>query len=340
MKLLIATDAWRPQVNGVVRTLQATVAEMERRGHSVRIVEPGQFQTFAMPTYPEIRLAVTTAGAMRAMLAREQPDAVHIATEGPIGWAMRQACLSLRRRFTTSYHTRFPEYVSARVPIPEWLTYAMLRHFHGAAAHVMVSTPRMRAELEEHGFRNLAHWPRGVDAEFFRPDQGKTLDLPRPIFLSVGRLAVEKNLEAFLSLDLPGSKLVVGDGPHGEALRARFPAARFAGLKQGRELATIYASADVFVFPSVTDTYGIVLLEAAASGLPSAAFPVPGPLDVVGRAGVAALDADLRRACMAALRIPREQCRAFALTCSWPAATDAFLANLATGGPVSLPRAA
>lgn len=340
MKLLIATDAWRPQVNGVVRTLQATVAEIERRGHQVCLVEPLQFQSFPMPTYPEIRLAVTTAGAMRAILTREQPDAVHIATEGPIGWAMRQACISMRRRFTTSYHTRFPQYVSARVPIPEWMTYAILRHFHGAAARVMVSTRSMRLELVGHGFRNLAHWPRGVDTELFHPEQRELLDLPRPVFLSVSRLAVEKNLEAFLGLDLPGSKVVVGDGPHAAALKARFPEARFTGLKQGRELATIYASADVFVFPSVTDTYGIVLLEAAASGLPSAAFPVSGPLDVVGRSGVAALDADLRRACMAALRIPRERCRAFALTRSWPEAADAFLANLATENPVTLPRAA
>ena len=328
MNILIATDAWEPQVNGVVRTLQATVRELRQRNHVVKIVHPENFQTFAMPTYPDIRLAVTSSGAMRAIMAREQPDAIHIATEGPIGWAMRQACLSSQRRFTTSYHTRFPEYISARVPVPEWMTYAMLRHFHGPAEHVMVSTPRMRAELADHGFRNLAHWPRGVDTGLFRPDHPSVLDLPRPIFVTVGRLAVEKNIEAFLGLELPGSKVVVGDGPQADALRTRFPTAHFMGLKQGKELAAIYASADVFVFPSRTDTYGIVLLEAAASGLPVAAFPVPGPLDVVGGTGVAVLDDDLRRACMAALRIPREQCRAFAMTRSWPAATDGFLANL------------
>jgi glycosyltransferase involved in cell wall biosynthesis len=340
MKILIATDAWEPQVNGVVRTLQATVKELRQRGHAVRIVHPGDFQTFAMPTYPDIRLAVATAGAMRSILSREQPAAIHIATEGPIGWAMRHACMALKRRFTTSYHTRFPEYISARVPVPEWMTYAMLRHFHEPAAHVMVSTLSMRAELVGHGFRNLAHWPRGVDTALFRTDHPCALDLPRPIFLSVSRLSVEKNLEAFLSLDLPGSKVVVGDGPRAEALRARFPAAHFLGLRQGSELAAIYASADVFVFPSRTDTFGIVLLEAAASGLPIAAFPVSGPLDVVGGTGVAVLDEDLRKASMAALLIPRERCRAFAMTRSWPAATDAFVANLVPGITESLGAAA
>jgi glycosyltransferase involved in cell wall biosynthesis len=328
MKILIATDAWEPQVNGVVRTLQATVEELRQRGHIVTIVHPGDFQTFAMPTYPDIRLAVATAGTMRGIVAHVQPDAIHIATEGPIGWAMRQACLSSQLRFTTSYHTRFPEYISARMPVPAWMTYAMLRHFHAPAAHVMVSTQGIGDELAGHGFRNLAHWPRGVDTGLFRPDYPCALDLPRPVFLSVSRLAVEKNLEAFLTLDLPGSKVVVGDGPQADALRSRFLAAHFMGLSQGPELAAIYASADVFVFPSRTDTYGIVLLEAAASGLPVAALPVPGPLDVVGGTGVAVLDEDLRKACMAALRIPRDRCRAFAMSRSWPAATDAFLANL------------
>lgn len=340
MKILIATDAWEPQVNGVVRTLQATIHDLRSRGITVRMVEPQDFQTIAMPTYPDIRLAMATAGKMREILKREQPDAVHIATEGPIGWAMRGACLSLGRRFTTSYHTRFPEYIVARVPVPPWMTYAMLRHFHAPASHVMVSTASMRAELEAHGFVNLAHWPRGVDTERFRPDLDQVLDLPRPIFLTVSRVAVEKNIEAFLSLDLPGTKVVVGDGPQAETLRFRFPKAKFLGLRQGTELAAIYASADVFVFPSLTDTYGIVLLEAAASGLPIAAFPVPGPLDVVGGTAVAVLDPDLRKACMAALRISREQCRAFALTRSWSAATDAFLANLVPSFAESLPSAA
>lgn len=340
MKILIGTDAWEPQVNGVVRTLQATILDLHRCGHVVRMVTPQDFQTFAMPTYPDIRLAMVTAGVMRDVLVAEQPDAIHIATEGPIGWAMRGACLALRQRFTTSYHTRFPEYVSARVPVPEWMTYAMLRHFHAPAAHVMVSTGSIRADLMAHGFTHLAHWPRGVDTHLFHPDRPSVLDLPRPIFLTVSRLALEKNIEAFLSLDLPGSKVVVGDGPQADALKARFPLAHFAGLRQGADLAALYASADAFVFPSLTDTYGIVLLEAAASGLPVAAFPVPGPSDVVGGSGVACLDRDLGRACLDALKIPRDRCRAFAMTRSWPAATEAFLANLVCAASDRAARAA
>jgi glycosyltransferase involved in cell wall biosynthesis len=340
MKLLIATDAWEPQVNGVVRTLQATIRDLRGRGILVKIVHPEQFRTFGLPTYPDIRLAMTTPRHMRATLSQEQPDAVHIATEGPIGWAMRSACLALGQRFTTSYHTRFPEYVSARAPIPERLTFALMRRFHAPAAHVLVSTERMREELLARGFRNLALWPRGVDTGLFQPDRPSRLDLPRPIFLTVSRLAVEKNIEAFLNLDLPGSKVVVGDGPQAEALRFRFPKAIFLGLKTGSELATIYSSADVFVFPSLTDTYGIVMLEAAASGLPTAAFPVPGPLDVLGGTGAAALDADLRKACLAALRIPRETCRTFAMTRSWHSATDAFLSLVEPCTNVRLPDAA
>jgi glycosyltransferase involved in cell wall biosynthesis len=340
MKLLIATDAWEPQVNGVVRTLQATIHDLQARGIVVKVVGPELFRTFGLPTYPDIPLAVTTPRRMRAILAQEQPDAVHIATEGPIGWAMRRACVTGGFRFTTSYHTRFPEYVRARVPVPERLMYAIMRRFHAPAAHVLVSTERMRAELGTRGFRNLALWPRGVDTALFRPDRPSVLDLPRPVFLTVSRLAVEKNIEAFLQLDLPGSKVVVGDGPQMDALRFRFPRAVFLGLKAGTELAAIYASADVFVFPSLTDTYGIVMLEAAASGLPTAAFPVPGPLDVMGGTGAAALDADLRKACLAALRIPRETCRAFAMTRSWHAATDAFLSLVGPGTNIRLPDAA
>jgi glycosyltransferase involved in cell wall biosynthesis len=340
MKLLIATDAWEPQVNGVVRTLQATIHDLRGRGVAVTIVHPEQFRTFGLPTYPDIRLAMTTPRQMRAILSEKKPDAVHISTEGPVGWAMRSACVSAGQRFTTSYHTRFPEYVSARAPVPERLTYAMMRRFHAPAAHVLVSTERMREELYARGFRNLALWPRGVDTELFHPDHTLVFDLPRPIFLTVSRLAVEKNLEAFLNLDLPGSKVVVGDGPQAEELRFRFPKANFLGLKTGSDLAAVYAAADVFVFPSLTDTYGIVMLEAAASGVPTAAFPVPGPLDVLGGTGAAALDENLRKACMLALRIPRETCRAFATTRSWRSATDAFLSLVGPGARSRLPDAA
>ncbi len=340
MKLLIATDAWEPQINGVVRTLQATIHDLQGREMAVKVVHPEQFSTFGLPTYPDIRLAMTTPRRMRTILSDEQPDAVHIATEGPIGWAMRSACVTLGQRFTTSYHTRFPEYVSARAPVPERLTYALMRRFHAPAAHVLVSTERMREELQARGFRNLALWPRGVDTKLFQPDHPAVLDLPRPIFLTVSRLAVEKNIEAFLNLDLPGSKVVVGDGPQAEELRFRFPKAVFLGLKTGSDLAAIYAAADVFVFPSLTDTYGIVMLEAAAAGVPTAAFPVPGPLDVIGGSGAGVLDGNLRNACMAALRIPRETCRAFAMTRSWRAATDAFLSVVGPGTTARLTDAA
>ncbi len=330
MKLLIATDAWEPQVNGVVRTFQATIAELRRLGVAVSLIEPSRFRTVGLPTYPDIRIALTSARRVGALIAAEAPDAIHIATEGPIGWSARAACLAAGRSFTTSYHTRFPEYIAARAPVPEALSHAVLRRFHAPARHVLAATGRLADELAGRGFRNLALWPRGVDTELFRPRDESVLDLPRPIFLSVGRLAVEKNLDAFLGLDLPGTKVVVGDGPQRAELVARHPKARFLGERSGAELAALYASADVFVFPSLTDTYGIVLLEAAASGLPSAAFPVPGPLDVIGGRGVGVLDPDLRAACMGALRISREACRAFALERSWAAATDSFASHVLT----------
>jgi glycosyltransferase involved in cell wall biosynthesis len=334
MKLLIATDAWEPQVNGVVRTLQATIQELSRRGVETVVIEPSRFRSMPLPTYADIRLALATPGQLRAIIEAERPDAVHVSTEGPIGLAARAACVSMGRRFTTSYHTRFPEYVSARAPVPEPLSYALLRRFHRRSSRVLVSTHSLRSELQWQGFRNLVLWPRGVDTALFRPYEASVLDLPRPIFLSVGRLAVEKNLEAFLALNLPGSKVVVGDGPQAAELRFRFPRAHFLGAMAGPALAAIYASADVFVFPSLTDTYGVVLLEAAACGAPSAAFPVAGPRDVLDGSGAGVLDADLRRACMAALRTPRERCRAFALTRSWSTATDAFAAHVLAGaGP-------
>ncbi len=329
MKLLIGTDAWEPQVNGVVRTLQATISDLQSRGIEVAVVHPGQFRTMGLPSYPDIRLAMVTSRGMRHMLETSAPDSVHIATEGPIGWALRGACRAANWRFTTSYHTRFPEYLSARAPVPERWSYAMLRRFHAPAATTLVSTERMRGELRERGFRNLGIWSRGVDVELFRPRDLSVLDLPRPIFITVSRLAVEKNIEAFLKLDLPGSQVVVGDGPQAAELRTRFPKAHFLGMKSGEELAAIYASADVFVFPSHTDTFGIVMLEAAASGLPVAAFPVPGPIDVMGNSAAAVLDNDLHKACMAALKIAREECRAFALRHSWSAATDQFLSSMA-----------
>jgi glycosyltransferase involved in cell wall biosynthesis len=326
MRILVATDAWRPQVNGVVRSLEGLARELPAMGARIDFLTPQEFRAVPMPGYPEIPLAFATPGAVRRRLAAGY-DHVHIATEGPIGLVTRAVCLRDRRCFTTSFHTRFPEYIHARSGLPVALPYAALRRFHNAGAGVMVSTPSLARELDSRGFRRLLRWSRGVDHAVFSPGRAVPLDFPRPIFLYAGRLAVEKNVEAFLTLDLPGSKLVAGEGPAGPALKARFPDAHFLGLKTGPELAQLYASADVFVFPSRTDTFGLVLLEALACGLPVAAFPVMGPLDVIGPdAGV--LDEDLRAAAMAALNISRDQARAHALAYSWENCARQFLDNV------------
>jgi len=328
MRILVATDAWAPQVNGVVRCLQATIAELSGRGARVDVLSPDQFRSVPMPSYPEIRLAMVSRRAVAERLRTGRYDAVHVATEGPIGWAVRGVCQKLALNFTTSYHTRFPEYVRARAPVPERWSYALLKRFHHAGSAMMVATPTMMRELAGLGFRRIAMWSFGVDTQLFHPDYPSVLDLPRPIHITVARLAVEKNLDAFLGLDLPGSKVVVGDGPARAELEARYPDVTFTGFKAGAELAALYASADVFVFPSLTDTFGLVLLEAAACGLPIAAFPVQGPRDVIGDEPVGVLGTDLKAAALAARHIPRERCRAFALRHSWAAATDQFIAGL------------
>jgi glycosyltransferase involved in cell wall biosynthesis len=328
VRLLIATDAWRPQVNGVVRTLERVSAELQRLGIEVTMLTPSEFPTWPLPTYPEIRLARAWPRTVAAAAASWQPDLVHIATEGPIGFAVRRWCLATGRPFTTSFHTRFPEYLAARAPIPTRLAYAVLRRFHNAGRACMVATESLRRDLEARGFTHLVPWSRGVDADLFRPRDGASLGLIRPVFLFVGRVAVEKNVGAFLGLDLPGSKVVVGDGPALAALKSAHPEAHFLGMKTGEALAEVYAAADAFVFPSRTDTYGIVILEALASGLPVAAYPVPGPADVIGGSGVGVLDADLRTAALKALDIPREACRRFALAQSWEATARQFLTNV------------
>jgi 1,2-diacylglycerol 3-alpha-glucosyltransferase/glucuronosyltransferase len=329
VKLLIATDAWRPQVNGVVRTLERTGEELTRFGVEVSMLTPGEFRTWPMPTYPEIRLARAMPGTIGAAAAAMRPDAVHIATEGPVGYGVRRWCVSTGRPFTTSFHTRFPEYLSARAPIPQRWSYAVLRRFHNAGRACMVATESLRRELAARGFENLVPWTRGVDSTLFRPREGApALDLPGPIFLFVGRVAVEKNIGAFLALDLPGSKVVVGDGPALPSLKEAHPEAHFLGVRTGEALAEVYAAADVFVFPSRTDTFGIVLLEALAAGVPVAAYPVPGPADVVGGTDVGVVSEDLRAAALAALDIPRERCRTFALARSWEASARQFLDNV------------
>jgi glycosyltransferase involved in cell wall biosynthesis len=328
MRILIATDAWRPQVNGVVHTLEATAQAAKSLGAEVSFLTAEGFPTVALPSYPGIRIALPRAREIARRISAVRPDAVHIATEGPIGYFARRVCLARRLPFTTSLHTRFADYLAARWPVPQNWTWAWMRWFHNAGRGTMVSTPSLANELRSHGFNNVLRWPRGVDSRLFHPDRESDLGLKRPIFLTVGRLAVEKNLDAFLALDLPGTKVVVGDGPARPALESRYPDAVFLGTKHGAELAAVYASADVFVFPSRTDTFGLVLLEALASGLPIAGFPVAATQDVVGAAPVAALDNDLRAACLGALTIPRQVCRQYAETLTWEASARSFLGNL------------
>ncbi len=329
MRLALVTDAWSPQVNGVVRTLQRTKLELERLGHQVSVISPDQFSTIPCPTYPEIRLALWPATKLGKRLDALKPEAIHIATEGPLGRAARAWCLKRRLPFTTAYHTRFPEYVAARFAVPLAWTYGIVRRFHAPASRVMVATQSIEDELIERGFANISRWTRGVDLELFRPDEPAKLDLPRPVHLYVGRVAVEKNIGAFLALKLPGSKVVIGDGPQLAALRAQYPDVHFLGAKHGPDLARHVAAGDVFVFPSLTDTFGLVMLEALACGLPVAAFPVAGPKDVVREGEVGALDWDLAKAVERAIALPRAACRRYAEGFSWEAATRQFLANLA-----------
>ena len=335
MKILVATDAWHPQINGVVRTLNHVAREARALDADLEFLTPEAFWTLPMPGYPEIRLALTGPGDIERRLDRTRADAVHVATEGPIGHAVRRVCMKRGMPFTTSFHTRFPDYLASRLPVPErWtsdVAWTWLRRFHGASASVLAATPTLVDELKGRGFGPVKLWPRGVDAKLFRPRNGATLNLPRPIFLTVGRLAVEKNLEAFLSLDLPGTKVVVGNGPARAQLEKAFPDAKFLGSRQGEALAEIYAAADVFVFPSRTDTYGLVLLEALASGMPVAGFPAAAPRDVIGEAPVGVIDEDLRLACLGALECSRDDCRDFALGLTWQASAQIFLRHVTEG---------
>ena len=328
MRILVATDAWHPQVNGVVRTLAMTAEAAKSFGVETIFLTPQSFRTFAMPSYPDLRLALPYRAKIARLIREARPDSIHIATEGPIGVLTRGYCRRRGVPFTTSFHTRFPEYVSARVPVRESWIWSALRAFHRGSEAVMAATPALASELRARGFRNVVLWPRGVDTGMFHP-RPADLGLPRPVFLCVGRVAVEKNLDAFLDLDLPGTKVIVGDGPARAALSRKYPQAVFLGAKQGEELARAYAAADVFVFPSKTDTFGLVLLEALASGVPVAAFPVTGPRDVIGSAPVAALDDDLRNACLNALRISPADCLEFAARHTWQASAEAFIENMA-----------
>ncbi len=341
MKIALATDAWFPQVNGVVRTLAATVDELDRRGYEVELITPQRFTTVPMPGYSSIRLALAPRFSARRMLDSFAPDIVHIATEGPIGWSARGWCKARGVPFTSAFHTRFPDYLAVRTGIDAEHFWPLMRRFHAPSRSVLVSTSSLADELGQRGIKHCVRWGRGIDRWLFRPDHEPhpmLKDLPRPIMINVGRVAAEKNLEAFLDSDVPGSKVIVGDGPALDALRLRYPHAHFLGSLSGEELAQAYCTADCFVFPSLTDTFGLVLIEALACGLPVAAFPVAGPLDILGREGrgaenpmpatIAALDSDLAVAIQRALRLDRRAAAVFGARFSWDKATDQFLAAL------------
>lgn len=338
-KIMIITDAWTPQVNGVVRTMQRVIEECEEMGHEFEIVSPADgFWTFPMPTYSEIKLALFSKRKIRKRFEAFEPDAIHIVTEGTLGMAGRSICINAKHPFSTSYHTRFPEYISARFKfIPLSWGYSFVRWFHKYSGSVMVVTPSMRDELTERRFQNVVPWSRGVDTDLFHPSKRKEEGDPgdpfagmkRPIYLNVGRVAVEKNIEAFLELDLEGSKVIVGDGPAFDHLKAKYPEAYFLGPKFGEDLAACFASSDVFVFPSLTDTFGLVIIEAQASGTPVAAYDVPGPKDTIPGSNAGILGDDLAEAARAARGLSREDCRKHAEKFSWRACAETFINNLA-----------
>jgi len=335
MKILIITDAWEPQMNGVVRTLSMTVDMCRKAGHTVEVIAPSDgYFTMPLPTYPDIRLAPFAKRDVERRIIRFAPEAIHIATEGPLGQAARSLCIKWQLPFTTSYHTKFPEYIKARFPfVPISWPYNFVRNFHNSSGRVMVTTPSMVEFLDKQGFKNLAPWARGVDLDVFNPDKRFApkdiyAGLPRPIWVNVGRVAVEKNIETFLELDLPGSKVIVGDGPQLEELKKKYPEAHFMGAKFGDELARYFADADVFVFPSLTDTFGLVNIEAMATGTPVAAYPVSGPVDIIPGSNAGVCDDDLRAACLAALKLSRDDAIKHAQKYSWEAVSNIFISHL------------
>ncbi|HKJ18214.1 MAG TPA: glycosyltransferase family 1 protein [Xanthomonadales bacterium] len=328
MRIAIVTDAWKPQVNGVVTTLSWTAKSLRDFGHEVKVFGPDRFRTFPLPSYPEIRLAWRPYKRLSEELRDFRPECIHIATEGLLGIAARRYCRRNKLVFTTSYHTQFPQYVRKRAPIPINTSYAFLRRFHLAAARTFVATQSQQDELEKHGFRNIVRWGRGVDTGTFKPGDKCFLYYPRPIWVYAGRIAVEKGLEDFLELSLPGTKLLVGDGPDRQSLENKWPDAVFTGYKFGSDLAAHMAAGDVFVFPSRTDTFGLVMIEAMACGLPVAAYPVTGPINVVESGVTGILDDDLKRAAMLALELDPQVCIDHARQLSWPNATRQFEQNL------------
>lgn len=333
MKILLVTDAWQPQVNGVVTTLVELVRHLQGAGHELTVIHPGQFRTRPCPGYAGIDLALFPGARLRRLMDEAQPDAIHIATEGPLGWAARRHCLRRGWPFTTAFHTRFPEMLQLALGVPASWGYALLRRFHRPSRGVMVPTAGVRRLLEQRGFANLRDWTHGVDTQLFafhpEPRECPGLGhLARPVSLFVGRLSHEKNLQAFLDLDIPGGKVVCGVGPLEQALRDRYPGVHWVGLLARRELAEVYAAADVFVFPSLHETFGLVMLEAMATGLPVAAYPVDGPLEVIGDSPAGAMHTDLREAWSQALRVRRHQARQRALDFGWGRVADLFLSHL------------
>ena len=329
-KLVIVTDAWHPQVNGVVRTLGNTKAALESMGMEVVFITPDQFRSTPCPSYPEIRLALTTSKTVGQRIKDLAPDALHIATEGPLGWAARKAALRNGWNFTTAFHTRFPEYVNARTGIPVSWLYVLFRKFHAPSSAVLAPTQAIIDDLVRWRFKNVTYWSRGVDHQIFYPRVEQTA-MPRkdhPVYVYVGRLAVEKNIEAFLKLDLPGEKWVAGEGPMEADLKKRYPKVRWIGVLAQPALAEVYSQADVFVFPSLTDTFGLVMVEAMACGLPVAAYPVAGPIDVVGESDAGVLDHDLQQACLQCLDIPRARAVARAAGFTWAIASEQFASAL------------
>jgi glycosyltransferase involved in cell wall biosynthesis len=328
MKIAIVTDAWSPQINGVVSTLMKTVSMLTASGHNVAVFNPADYRTLPMPGYREIRLAWMPARKLHRMLDEFEPDAIHISTEGPLGMAARKYCQQRGLHFTTAYHTRFPEYMRLRLPVPLSVSYAMMKRFHNSASATMVATSSLENELRERGFKNLKRWSRGVDLELFRPHAERVLQSSRPIAAYLGRVAIEKNIKAFLDLERDVDKVVIGDGPEMRELKEQYPDAQFIGYKTGEELSACLASADVMVFPSLTDTFGLVLLEAMACGVPVAAYPVTGPEDIIENGVNGWVDADLAHAVDKALTVSPQSCRAFAEKYSWENATQQFYSNL------------
>ena len=338
MKIVIATDAWLPQINGVVRTLEMTVKLLRERGHEVTVINPDQFRTIPCPGYGEIRLAIAPRVGMRRALSRTSPDIVHISTEGPIGWSARRWCLAHHVPFTTAFHTRFPDYASVRTGLSPDFFWPLMRRFHAPSRAILAATPRLMDELAGRGILHTRPWTRGIDTTIFKPrltPHPALADLPRPILLSVGRVAIEKNLESFLDAPVAGTKVVVGEGPALAQLQKQYPGVIFMGALSGGELAQAYAAADVFVFHSKTDTFGLVMIEALACGVPVAGYPVPGPLDIIGAEGrgvfgdlqmpVGAVDTSLSVAITRALECDRKQAAKFGAGFTWDSATDQFL---------------